>query len=325
MRTKDFQDVKIYRIPPEAKRTRKDGTPRDPKRLGKVHFPVFTADGRSVVGFMVSPPDVAGMIKQPDRFVARDAVRVYEGVIAVDDAKGSYDAAAAKRLGIDLDTCIIWTGMDVVTVQGTKLGYCSDAAFNPKTGAVTSFTLTGGAAAAALLGTIEMPVRYLKGYRDGAMIVDDEAATLELSGGAAANGVCASSKAVNEVYKKFNEENTTNSGQNIQSITSSVDNYTDIKSIDISPGVYVAIARIEFQSLSATGDRKGRLAFSTSSGTFELATECVRAASNNWARLSVCDIFKTNVSGSIKVQASQSSGSAIDTFGCVTFVRLKTL
>lgn len=145
------------------------------------------------------------------------------------------------------------------------------------------------------------------------------------SGGAAANGVCTSSKAVNEVYKKFNEENTTNSGQNIQSITSSVDNYTDIKSIDISPGVYVAIARIEFQSLSATGDRKGRLAFSTSSGTFELATECVRAASNNWARLSVCDIFKTNVSGSIKVQASQSSGSAIDTFGCVTFVRLKTL
>ena len=145
------------------------------------------------------------------------------------------------------------------------------------------------------------------------------------SGGAAANGVCASSKAVNEVYKKFNEENTTNSGQNIQSITSSVDNYTDIKSIDISPGVYVAIARIEFQSLSATGDRKGRLAFSTSSGTFDLATECVRAASNNWARLSVCDIFKTNVSGSIKVQASQSSGSAINTFGCVTFVRLKTL
>lgn len=194
MRTKDFQGVKIYRIPPEAKRTRKDGTPRDPKRLGKVHFPVFTADGRSVVGFMVSPPDVAGMIKQPDRFVARDAVRVYEGVIAVDDAKGSYDAAAAKRLGIDLDTCIIWTGMDVVTVRGTKLGYCSDAAFNPKTGAVTSFTLTGGAAAAALLGTIEMPVRYLKGYRDGAMIVDNEAATLELSGGAAAKAGEASAK-----------------------------------------------------------------------------------------------------------------------------------
>lgn len=186
MRTKDFQGVKIYRIPPEGKRTRKDGTPRDPKRLGRIHFPVFTADGHRVVGFMVSPPDVAGMIKQPDRFVARDAVRVYEGVIAVDDRKDSFDAAAAKRLGVDLDACIIWTGMDAVTVSGTKLGYCSDAAFNPKTGEVTSFTLTGGATAAALLGTVEMPAGYLKTYRDGAMIVDDAAASLELSGGVAA-------------------------------------------------------------------------------------------------------------------------------------------
>lgn len=186
MRTKDFQGVKIYRIPSEGKRTRKDGTPREPKRLGRIHFPVFTVDGRCVVGFMVSLPDVVGMIKQPDRFVARDAVRVYEGVIAVDDRRESFDAAAAKRLGIDLDSCIIWTGMDVVTTSGTKLGYCSDAEFNAKTGAVTSFTLTGGATAAALLGTVEMPASYLMTYRDGAMIVDDAAASLELSGGVAA-------------------------------------------------------------------------------------------------------------------------------------------
>ena len=131
--------------------------------------------------------------------------------------------------------------------------------------------------------------------------------------------------AVPDANSNFNAENTTNSSQDTKSITSSFDDYTDIKSIDIPPGVYVAIARIEFQSLSATGDRKGRLAFSTSSGTFELATECVRAASNNWVRLSVCDIFKTNVSGSIKVQGSQSSGSTIDAFGCVSYVRLKAL
>ena len=87
MRTQDFQGLKIYRIPAEAKRTRKDGTPRDPKKIGKIHFPVFTPDGTRVVGFMVSPPDVAGMIKQSDRFVARDVVRVYEGVLAVPDAK----------------------------------------------------------------------------------------------------------------------------------------------------------------------------------------------------------------------------------------------
>ena len=61
-----FPGLKIYRIPAEAKRTRKDGTPRDPKKIGKIHFPVFTPDGTRVVGFMVSPPDVAGMIKQSD-------------------------------------------------------------------------------------------------------------------------------------------------------------------------------------------------------------------------------------------------------------------
>lgn len=186
MRTQDFQNVWIYRIPEPSKRTAKDGTPRDPKRLGRIHFPVFTADGARVVGFMVTPPDVAGMVKRADRFVARDAIKVYEGAVAVEDVKGTYDAAAAERLGIDLDTCIIWTGMDVVTRSGKRLGYCSDAAFNPKTGAVTSFTVTGGMATQALLGTIEMPASMLRGYREGAMIVSDAAAELELSGGAAA-------------------------------------------------------------------------------------------------------------------------------------------
>ncbi len=75
--------------------------------------------------------------------------------------------------------------MDVVTVQGTKLGYCSDAAFNPKT-AHREFHAHGRCGGRRAARPIEMPVRYLKGYRDGAMIVDDEAATLELSGGAAA-------------------------------------------------------------------------------------------------------------------------------------------
>lgn len=194
MHTKDFQGLKIYRIPSESKRSRKDGTPRDPKRLGKIHFPVFSAKGTHLVGFMVSPPDIAGMVKQPDKFVPRDAIRVYEGVVAIDDVRENYDAAAAKRLGIDLDTCIIWTGMDVVTTSGKKLGYCTDVEFNGKTGAAKTFTFTPGAASSALLGTLEMPASYLRGYADGAMIVSDEAASLEFSGGAAAKAGEASAK-----------------------------------------------------------------------------------------------------------------------------------
>ncbi|MFR7798280.1 MAG: hypothetical protein ACLU37_09500 [Collinsella sp.] len=40
-----------------------------------------------MVGFMVRQSDIAGMIERPDRFVALDAIGVYEGAIAVDDVK----------------------------------------------------------------------------------------------------------------------------------------------------------------------------------------------------------------------------------------------
>lgn len=147
--------------------------------------------------------------------------------------------------------------------------------------------------------------------------------TYTSSAGAAANGVCASSKAVNEVYKKFNLENTIASDNNIQSIASSADSYTDIKSLNISPGVYIAIARIEFQSTSAIGDRKGRLVFSTSSDTVELATECVCAASSNWTRLNVCDIFKTNISGTSDVHPGSGWRTTVSVNGSVLEVKSK--
>lgn len=192
MLVSDIQGTKIYRAPVESKRTNKDGTPREPKRLGKVHFPVFSPDGLTVVGFMVKLPDVAAMIKQPDRFVALDALDVYEGVLSVIDAKESFDGAAAKRLGVDLDSCLIWTGMDVMCVSGEKMGYCADCSFDGKTGKVSSFKLTSGSTASMLVGDVEMPASYLKGYRAGAMIVSDEARDLRLSGGAAAKAAEAS-------------------------------------------------------------------------------------------------------------------------------------
>ena len=152
MRAGDFVGAKIYRKPTEDKRTKKDGTPRSPKKLGKIHFPVFTPGGTRVVGFMVRQSDIAGMIERPDRFVALDAIGVYEGAIAVDDVKDTYDAAAAKRLDINLDDCIIWVGMDVRTESGDVVGYCSDVEFKPRSGIVQAFYVTAGAASSVLVG-----------------------------------------------------------------------------------------------------------------------------------------------------------------------------
>ena len=157
MRAGDFVGAKIYRKPTEDKRIKKDGTPRSPKKLGKIHFPVFTPGGTRVVGFMVRQSDIAGMIERPDRFVALDAIGVYEGAIAVDDVKDTYDAAAAKRLDINLDDCIIWVGMDVRTESGDVVGYCSDVEFKPRSGIVQAFYVTAGAASSVLVGDTQVP------------------------------------------------------------------------------------------------------------------------------------------------------------------------
>ncbi|OKY91281.1 MAG: hypothetical protein BHV61_05225 [Collinsella sp. 60_9] len=173
MRAGDFVGAKIYRKPTEDKRTKKDGTPRSPKKLGKIHFPVFTPGGTRVVGFMVRQSDIAGMIERPDRFVALDAI-------------------AAKRLDINLDDCIIWVGMDVRTESGDVVGYCSDVEFKPRSGIVQAFYVTAGAASSVLVGDTQVPPTMLRGYADGAMIVSDEVKSLGYSGGAAAKAAEAS-------------------------------------------------------------------------------------------------------------------------------------
>lgn len=196
-----LQGTRVYRAFPEGKGLKKDGTPRPLKRLGKIHNPVFTPDGLTLAGFMVRLPDIAGMVKQDDRFVALDALDVVDGQLVSADRKDSYDAAAAKRLGIDLDTCIIWTGMDVVTKSGKKLGLCVDADCNGTTGKVRMFSVTPGAASTLLVGTIQMPASFLRGYRSGCMVVDDEVADIDFSGGAAAKAAVVSKKVGDQVKK----------------------------------------------------------------------------------------------------------------------------
>lgn len=192
MLASSFTGVNVYQLPDEGKQVKKDGTPRDPKKIGKIHHPVFSPEGTQVVGFMLRLPDIAGMIKQPDRFLARDAVGVSGDYVIAKHPKTAFDQQAAKRLGIDLDACVIWTGMDVVTASGRRAGYCADADFNMKTGIVAHFVLTEGGASNALVGHRQMPVSWLRGYRDGAMIVSDEVLDLEFSGGAAAKAAEAS-------------------------------------------------------------------------------------------------------------------------------------
>ena len=155
------------------------------ERLGKVHMAVFTPDGRSVAGFLVHRPDIAGMVKRQDVFVAWDSLAPVDGGWRVVAGDETTDDKARRRLGLDWDRCIMWAGMDAKTTKGKVLGYVSDATYDEATGKVADFLIGDGGLAESLVGAVRVPVEMLVGYERGWMILTPEAANQELTGGMA--------------------------------------------------------------------------------------------------------------------------------------------
>ena len=165
----------------------KDGTVTDVyQKLGRVHNAVFSPDGKKVVGLMVKRPDVAGMIKREDAFLAWDSFKIQdEKTLLVTRVEDGLDVAARKRLALDWDSCIMWTGMDAKTVSGKPLGYVSDAEFDEKTGRVTRFLTADGGMARALIGSFVITPDMVRGYANGCMVIDPGDKAVELDGGLA--------------------------------------------------------------------------------------------------------------------------------------------
>lgn len=185
----------------------KDGTVTDTyRKLGRLRAAVFTPDGKSVAGFVVKRPDVAGMVKRADAFVARDALeRFDEKSLLVSRPEDGLDDAALARLELDWDRCVMWSGMDAKTTDGKSLGYISDAEYDEATGKVTRFFAADGGLARALIGSFVIPVDMVRGYRDGLMIVDARGASVGLDGGlagAAGEGYARAKAGASEVGKK---------------------------------------------------------------------------------------------------------------------------
>ncbi len=171
------------------------------ERLGKAHMAVFSPKGTQVVGFLVKRPDIAGMVKRPDTFVALDALGKVDGGFRVTLGDESYDEKARKRLDIDWDRCIMWAGMDAKTTKGKVLGYVGDAIFDETTGAVQDFLIGDGGMAESLVGFVQVPASMLVGYEKGCMIVTPEAANQGLTGGLAGKAGEATARAKAEGAK----------------------------------------------------------------------------------------------------------------------------
>ena len=176
----------------------KDGTVTDKyQKFGRVRAAVFSPDGKHVAGFVIKRPDVAGMVKRADAFVAWDALkRMDEKNLLVSRPEDGLDDAALRRLELDWDRCIMWSGMDAKTTEGKSLGYVSDAEYDERTGEVTRFFTADGGMARALIGSFVITPDMVRGYRDGFMIVDARDKNVSLDGGLA--GVAGAS----EVGKK---------------------------------------------------------------------------------------------------------------------------
>ena len=189
MKTTELLGAKVLLPKKPATKGKHAGEERFSK-LGKIHNVVFApfkqGQPSQVVGVMVQKPDIAGMIKQDDAFVTLESLETIEQGLCVKDPENNVDKAAIKRLNLDFDTCILWHGMEARTKSGKTLGYVSGAEFDQVTGVVSAFLVGDGAGSEALVGSFDIKPEWLLGYSNGAMVLSDEAADAQLTGGLAA-------------------------------------------------------------------------------------------------------------------------------------------
>lgn len=176
---------RVFKLLPENKRIKKDGTPRRAPRYGKVHQAVFSPDGLMLVGFTVSRPDMVGVVKREDEFITLADFAIEEDGLHLVDSPRAASASALAKLGIDWENCIIWNDMDVRTVSGKVLGRVADVRFDSETGRVSFIRVSGGGLSDQLVGVIELPSGLLVGYEHGFMVVEDRVEDLGFTGGLA--------------------------------------------------------------------------------------------------------------------------------------------
>lgn len=182
------------------------------KKYGKIRSFVFHPSQPRAIGVVIKRPDAALMVKRKDHFVALDRLEPVEGGLRVVDSSDSWDLAACRRLDVDFDQCIIWSGMPVRTKGGKELGVISDIALHDESFEIDHISISNGSVNHVVLGSLDIPAERIYGYSKGAIVVEDKMENLEESGGAAAKAGVAwaktkqsASKAGKTAEKAINE------------------------------------------------------------------------------------------------------------------------
>lgn len=157
------------------------------RRVGRVGDVLVRQESKTVVGYVVERPRLLMLWDLKDRFLAFDRAKIQpDGSVTILKGPGQWDAAAENRLGIDWEQTVIWLGMPVRTVSGRPLGVIRDAAFDESSGAIGAVGLTAGVTADLAVGVRDVQASLVRGYTDGAIVVEDSAAAIQTDGGAAA-------------------------------------------------------------------------------------------------------------------------------------------
>lgn len=153
-------------------------------RIGKVVDVIFHPEKTTAIGYVVARPNTLLLFRRKDVILAFDRATVLADKVVV-DGKQAWGNSAAKRLGVNWDTAVIWRGMPVRTSGGKALGYVRDAVIDEEDGRLNALGLTGGVAADVAVGTVDMPARLVKGWDGSTILVEEEARQIESDGGVA--------------------------------------------------------------------------------------------------------------------------------------------
>ena len=72
--TQDYMGRKVFRLKRASRKARAEGQEFKLAKLGRIRQALYSPDGTRVVGFIVKRPDVVGMVKRQDAFVAVDSL-----------------------------------------------------------------------------------------------------------------------------------------------------------------------------------------------------------------------------------------------------------
>ena len=142
----------------------KNGT----QRIGKVHCCVFHPTEKRCIGFLIKRPDLLLMFHRSDSFVTLDGFTWNDdGAIVLNSERGTTGESVCKRMKIDWEECVLWVGLVLCTEDKQTLGYVGSVEFDQETGEVTRVFVDSGSTAGVLLGTRELPVDMIKGFKRG--------------------------------------------------------------------------------------------------------------------------------------------------------------